>query len=69
MMSEDIMSTKDSHQTLGALLLQNNSRTVFEISAHFDTIFLPKKNSACFTHAFQNFLICKKNNNKQRETE
>ena len=43
MMSEDIMSTKDSYQNFGALLLQNNSKMVFEFSAHLGTILLPKE--------------------------
>ena len=71
MMSEDIMSTKDSYQTFGALLLQNNSEKVFVFSAHFGTIFLPKENSALFKQdlkaiVFQNFLIWKQDNNKKR---
>ena len=43
MMSEDIMSTKDSYQNFGALLLQNNSDTVFVFSAHFAQFFYKRK--------------------------
>ena len=70
MMSEDIMSTKDSYQTFGALLLQNNSETVFVFSAHFGTIFLQKENSAQNNNiVIQKFLIWKQDDNKNRGTE